>query len=166
VARWLRKLAAVCVLLAAGTAAAEPGAARAATPTLPMRVRLTGRMQSIPESFWGLSVEARELSSYVGEGAVFDRAISLLRPASGGPLQFRVGGKSADDAYWNVPTSGAPRWVFALGDDWLSHLASLARRDRLRVTLAVNLAVHSPLMAASLASAADRALAPSGLAGL
>jgi hypothetical protein len=123
-------------------------------------------MQSMPESFWGLSVEARELSSYVGEGAVFDRAISLLRPASGGPLQFRVGGKSADDAYWNVPTSGAPRWVFALGDDWLSHLASLARRDRLRVTLAVNLAVHSPLMAASLASAADRALAPSGLAGL
>jgi len=166
VVRRLPRLVVVWVLLVAGAAGSEPGVARAFSPTLPMRVRLTGRVQSIPGSFWGLSVEVSELLDYVREGAVFDRAISLLRPASGGPLQFRVGGKSADDAYWNASTWGAPPWVFALGDDWLGQLAALARRDRLRVTLAVNLAVHSPLMAASFASAADRALAPAGLAGL
>ena len=156
----------MCVLLAAGAAGGETAVALASTPTLPMRVRLTGRVQSIPGSFWGLSVEANELLNYVREGAVFDRTISLLRPASGGPLQFRVGGKSADNAYWKTPTSGAPPWVFGLGDDWLGQLGALARRDRLRVTLALNLAAHSPLMAASFASAADRALAPAGLAGL
>jgi hypothetical protein len=130
------------------------------------RVVLTGRSRSIPRSFLGLSVEVNELLSYAREGAVVDRAISLLRVARGDPIVLRLGGRSADAAYWKTPVSRAPPWVFELGDDWLRQLAVLVRRDRLRVTLGVNLAVHSPLMAASFARALSTALAPGGLAGV
>jgi hypothetical protein len=133
---------------------------------LPVQIRLTGQSKSIPQSFFGLSVEVNELSTYAQEGAVFDRALSLVRPASGDPLLLRVGGKSADDAYWKTPVLNAPSWVFEFGDQWLGQLAALVRRDHLRVTLDLNVAVHSPLMAASLARAASSALAPRGLVGL
>jgi hypothetical protein len=167
---WLAGVMAACLLLAAQAAAPANGQAAAAPragQALPVRISLTHTSQSIPRSFLGLSVEVNELLSYVQEGAVFDRAISLLRTARGDPMMLRVGGKSADDAYWDTQPLNAPRWVFEIGDDWLGQLATLARRDRLRVTLDLNLAVHSPSMAASLAAAAFAALAPGGrLAGL
>ncbi len=160
----------MCLLLAGQAAAPAKGQAAAAPRAghaLPVRISLTRTSQSIPRSFLGLSVEVNELLSYVQEGAVFDRAISLLRTAPGAPIMLRVGGKSADDAYWETQPLNAPPWVFEIGPDWLGQLATLARRDRLRVTLDLNLAVHSPSMAASFADAAFAALAPGGgLAGL
>jgi hypothetical protein len=162
-------VAVVCLSLTGQAASAATGTGpwvQRPGEALPAQVRLTGAFRRIPGSFLGLSVEARELLSYVQDGSAFDRAVSLLRPASGAPVTLRVGGKSADDAYWDTPVSGAPSWVFEIGDDWLTPLAALAQRDRLRVTLDVNLAAHSPSMAANLAEAAFRALAPDGLAGL
>ncbi|MFZ0089488.1 MAG: glycosyl hydrolase family 79 C-terminal domain-containing protein [Solirubrobacteraceae bacterium] len=114
----------------------------------------------------GLSVEANELADYEREGAVLHRVLGLLRDAAGDPITLRVGGKSADDAYWETPTTGAPSWVFEIGTDWLAQLAALAHRDQLSVALDLNLAVHSPAMAASLAKAALAALGRSRLAGL
>ncbi|HET6867122.1 MAG TPA: hypothetical protein VFH80_14480 [Solirubrobacteraceae bacterium] len=104
--------------------------------------------------------------SYARAGGVFDRVLSLLRPGAAGPMLLRVGGTSADDAYWEAPTAGSPPWVFSIGDDWLRGLAGLARRDNLQVTLDLNLAVHSPAMAVRFARAAYDALSPSRLAGL
>ncbi len=80
-------------------------------------------------------------------------------------MPLRVGGYSADEAYWDASQQPAPPGVFEIGDDWVRQLAGLAMRDRLRVSLATNLAVHSPSMAADFAQAVSRALAPSGLAG-
>jgi hypothetical protein len=149
--------------------AATPGEAVAVPRgrSLPARVRLSDAgSRSIPESFLGLSVEVSELSTYARAGAAVDRVLGLLRPLPASSIPLRVGGSSADRAYWQVPALAAPRWVVGLDDAWVGELAALAARDRLRVTLGLNLAVHSPAMAVSLASAVAHALGPAGLAGL
>lgn len=170
--------AALCALLAlagvmlgasASNAAAAPDAAPAprapATAALWADVRLGRSGRKLPASFSGLSIEANELHGFLHAGALFHRVISLIRPSDGQPLLLRIGGRSADDTYWKTPTSGAPSWVFELGDQWLADLAALTRRDRLRVILTVNLAVHSPTMATAFALAAARALPRHTLAG-
>lgn len=129
-------------------------------------VALTGIAHAVPDSFLGLSVEVSELESFARAGAAVDRVMSLLRARSEGPLLLRVGGRSADETYWNASTADAPRWVFAPGSEWLRLLAALVRRDDLRVTVALNLAVHSPSMASTFARAIVRALPTGGLAGL
>lgn len=144
---------------------ASPLASAAALRALPATVRLKRGSQAIPPSFLGLSVETNELLDYLREGPAFDRAVGLIRSAAGAPIVLRVGGKSADDAYWNTTPEGTPSWVFEVGDGWMSQLAALARRDRLKVMLDLNVAVHSPSMAASFAAAALAALGHADLAG-
>lgn len=56
--------------------------------------------------------------------------------------------------------------MFTIGKSWLTGLVELVRRDDLRVLLTLNLAVHSPALAVSFASAAERALPRATLAGL
>jgi hypothetical protein len=163
------RVAALCALVVTGgpvAARAHGPLSRTGSHSLRAQVRLTNASWSVPRSFLGLSVEVSELSSYVRAGAVFDRALSLLRPASHDPMVLRVGGKSADDAYWDVPAPAAPSWVFELGNDWLTQLATLVRQEDLRVTLDLNVAVHAPSMAADFAKAVFEALQPHGLAGL
>jgi len=153
--------AVVAYLLLSGVVFVHAAAAAGArTSALPGQVRLGSPGRRIPGTFLGLSFEVNELSSYVEEGPAFDRAISLLRPHAGGPMVVRLGGKSADDAYWDAPTLGTPSWVFEIGNDWLAQLSSLAKRDRLEVTLDLNLAVHAPAMEASFAKSALDALGP------
>lgn len=149
----------------ATSAAVSPLASAARARPLPATVRLRRGSQGIPASFLGLSIETNELLDYVREGPVFDRALGLMRSAAGAPIVLRVGGKSADDAYWKVTPQGTPSWVFEVGDSWMSQLSALARRDQLRVMLDLNLAVHSPSMAASFAAAALAALGHAELAG-
>jgi hypothetical protein len=120
----------------------------------------------IPSSFSGLSLEPNELPAFERRGLLFDRAISLIRAAHA-PVLLRIGGKSADYAYWRrAPASAAKSGVFMLDDKWLVNLARLAQRDHLRVMLTVNLAIHSPAMAAAFAGAAARALPAPRLAAL
>jgi hypothetical protein len=133
---------------------------------LPVHVELNAVSRRIPRSFLGLSVEVSELSTYARASAAVDRAVALMRPASESEMPLRVGGRSADDAYWKLRPADAPAWLLELDDDWVNQLAALAHRDRFRVTLALNVAVHSPAMAVSLASAVSQALEPDGLAGL
>ena len=161
--RWsvFRCGAAVVAYLLMGCATGDRAtAASARNSGQPVQVRLGSPGRRIPPTFLGLSFEVNELSSYTRDGLVFDRAISLLRPRAAGPMVVRLGGKSADDAYWGAPTFGAPAWVFEVDDAWLKQLSSLAERDRLDVTLDLNLAVHSSSMEASFARAALEALGP------
>jgi hypothetical protein len=139
--------------------------ARSRLPAEPAGVSLSGESLTIPPSFLGLSIEYNELSSYESAGTLFDRVISLLGPGDGTGMLLRVGGMSADDAYWETPTTTAPAWVFAIGAGWLSELSALVQRDRLQVILDLNLAVHSPALAASFARAAAAALPAGSLAG-
>lgn len=149
---------------AADTAAGSSLVAASKRPT-DVTVKVEGASRRVPDSFLGFSVEVSELPGYVRAGAVFDRALSLLRSGWGAPLFLRVAGRSGDDALWGIPAQSMPPRTFAIGDEWLGQLAGLARRDRLRVTVGLNLAVHSPSMAASLARAVYDALGPGLLAG-
>ena len=129
-------------------------------------VDLTNRETRIPGSFFGLAIEYDELASYEAEGTLFDRVLSLMQPQDRSPLVLRVGGKSGDNMYWNTDTSHSPPWVFSLDDQWMQQLGALARRDDLRVMLGLNMAVHSPQMAADFAKAAIAALPRGALVGL
>lgn len=145
---------------------AQTRPARAAQAPAAVQVRLTGVSTAIPSSFFGLGIEVDEMQNWAHLGPAFDRALALMRPGSEPSLPLRVGGYSADLAYWDASTRNAPAGTYEIGSAWVRQLAGLARRDRLRVSLAVNLAVHSPSMAASFAKAVSQALAPSRLAGV
>jgi hypothetical protein len=135
-------------------------------PVLGSSLTLTGASLTIPSSFFGLSIEYNGLSTFEKQGTNFDRLISLIRPEDGSKMVLRLGGKSADHFYWDTPTTGAPRSVFELNDQWLGQLAALVRQARLTVMLDMNLAVHSPLLAAEFAQAAVKAMPSGALAGV
>ena len=151
------------------SAAATVGTTRppAAPRPLAAEVSLGAGGPAVPHSFSGLSIEYNELSAYEQAGPLFDRVVGLIRPADNSPILLRIGGKSADDTYWNTPTAaGAPPWLTEVGQAWLQPLGALVRRDGFHVMLDLNLAVHAPQMAASFAQAAVKALPAGALAGL
>ena len=126
----------------------------------------TGGSQLIPASFFGISMEYDEVSAFEDRDALFDRALSLMRPGNEPLVPLRIGGRSANEVYWKTPPGHARGLVFELGTEWLTRLAAMTRRDRLEVMLDLNLPVHSPAMAAAFALAASRALPPGRLVGL
>jgi hypothetical protein len=148
-----------------------PGLARAAVRSTPpppspvsAQVSLGGAGPVIPSSFLGLSVEYNQLAAYEALGPVFDRVISIVHPQPG--MVLRLGGRSADRAYWQTSTRGAPRGVFEINPPFLTQLAGLVKRDRFHVMLDLNLAIHSPSSAASFAKAVVGALPASTVTGL
>ena len=146
-------------------AAAAP-VAIAAQSTLPAQLTLASGAQSIPRSFFGLSVEYNELADYEHDGAAFGRVLDLIRAQDGSRLELRIGGKSADRTFFvTKPTRPIP-YGRPIGERWLKNLSALVRSDRLRVMLDLNLAVHAPSVAATFAQAAVKTLPRSTLAGL
>ena len=140
--------------------------AQANTPPPPpaATVTLGTRTIAVPNSFFGLSVEYNQLPAYEAEGPIFDRLLSIIHPQPG--MVLRIGGRSADRLYWQASTGGASRAVFELTPSWITQLGALVRRDRLKVMLDLNLAVHSPSSAASFAKAVIGALPRSTVTGL
>jgi hypothetical protein len=154
-----------CALAIAGLSFAVLGAGSATASTPTADLSLSGRSVDVPPSFLGLSFEYREMSSFEAGGPLFDRMLSLLRPQDDSPLVVRLGGRSADEAYWNLPNVKAPKWIYQLQPSWLTELAALAVRDRLHMEFDLNLAVHSPRMAVSFARAVAAALPSDQLSG-
>jgi len=167
-------LVVLALVASLATTPAVPGAAGSAdgatrqtpeSPSLPAYLTLTGAGRSIPPSFLGLSIEYKELRTYIRSGAAFDRAISLIGPHHA-PMLLRIGGKSADHVWWESATQTPPQWVTTIRESWLDDLAGLVARDKLRVILDLNLAVHSPRLAATFAAAGVHALPRSSVAAL
>jgi hypothetical protein len=158
--------AAVGLFLAGGALFAAGAGASPAPHALQASVTVGSPVERVPHSFFGLSAEYNELPIYEHAPTLFDRFMSLVRPRDGSRLLFRIGGKSADDMYWETPPGNAPRWVFELGPSWLRPVARLVRRNHLGVMLDLNLAVHSPDMAAAFAGATEAALPRGALVGL
>lgn len=162
VARSWRLFTFVCIACLTGTAASASGG----SPTsVAADIGLTGQSQRIPGGFFGLSVEDSEVTKYESTGVLFDRMLSIMRPPDGSRMILRLGGRSSDEVYWQAPTTNAPRYVLALDQAWFDDLAKLARRDRLKLEFDLNMAVHSPRMAASFAKAAMASVGPRHLAG-
>ncbi len=140
--------------------------AAASDQPLPASVVIGRPERRIPGSYLGLSVEYTELSRFERAGAALDRTIALFRAGNSARMLLRVGGGSADRAWWLRPGEPRPpRGVFAFGRPWLAALAAMVAHDRLRILLDLNLAVHSPALAASFATAAAGTLR-SALAGV
>src|SRR2546421_1980431 len=148
-----RVLALVACFIGAGLVTTAVADSATSQPSLPATFTVTGVARTIPSSFFGLSIEYRELPAFEAEGRLFDRVISLVRPQSGRRMVLRLGGKSADHYYWEQTPLDKSARGFVLDREWVGALASLVRRDHLRAMLDLNLAVHSPTLAASFARA-------------
>ena len=142
------------------------GVARASERVSAVNVNLSASGgRPVSPDYLGLSVEYTELATYESAGHLFDRMLSLMRAHNGRALRFRLGGTTADEVYFNQ-AGPRPAFVTNLDPAWLQQLGALARRDRLRVELTLNLAVHSPTMAVDFARAALAALPAHALGGL
>jgi hypothetical protein len=156
-----------------------PGAAGKATRIRPAQVRrwqvklpqaevtITSRasMMSVPDSFLGLSTEYWGLPLFERRSSLFDRVLSLVHVRGDGPLVVRIGGDSADHAFWDPRARRVPHWVFELTPAWLRRTSILVHRARVRLILDLNLVTSSPLRAAQWARAAVADLPPETIAG-
>ncbi len=119
---------------------------------------------AVPASYLGLSTEYWALPLWSGEMPLLERALSLVRVRGAGPLILRVGGDSADHAFWD-PNAGAggirpPPWAFSLAPRWLGQARALVRMLGVRLILDLNLITDTPSAAAQWARAAKAGLPP------
>ncbi len=159
----LRALVAALIGAFALAVSASPAAARSSSV---VSLSLSGQRTPVPPSFLGISFEYNELPKFESTGNLFDRMISVLHARDGSPMLMRLGGRSADQVYWDPPSSTTvPGFVWVIPPDWLPDLAKLVRRDKLKVEFDLNLAVHSPKMEAAFAHAAEKALPHGAITG-
>ncbi|HWD85851.1 MAG TPA: glycosyl hydrolase family 79 C-terminal domain-containing protein [Solirubrobacteraceae bacterium] len=132
-----------------------------------VRAAVPGTVRTaLPKSFLGLSMEYWDLPAFHSRPAVLDRVLSLLHVPGDGPLLLRVGGDSADQAYWGRhPSLRLGPWPYHLTGGWLHTLAEVVRSAHVRAMLDLNLAARSPAMAAHFARAALRTLPRGSLTG-
>ncbi len=116
-------------------------------------VQLSGAAP-IPRSYLGLSTEYWAVSEFEQRPAVFDRVLSLLTPRGEGPLVLRIGGDSADHAFWDPSSAPLPSWAIALTPGWLHLVSDLVQRTGVRLIIDLNLVTGSPADAAAWAKAA------------
>jgi len=150
---------AAALVLAAIAAALSGGGG----PPRPARVAVdTARPgRAVPPRFLGLSIEWTSVAPFGGAGRA--GIVALLRrveDARGEPLALRVGGASAEEAWWS-PDHRGPRPANVRQDIDAPTLAALAALDRALdapVTVGLNLQSGDRANALALARAAQRRL--------
>ncbi len=120
---------------------------------------------AVPRSFLGVSTEYWALPIYARRMALFERVLEMLHVPGSGPLVLRVGGDSADHAFWNPRATRLPQWAFALNPPWLGLARELVHRLGVRLIVDLNLITDSPAAAAVWASAAEHGLPPHSIVG-
>ena len=154
----MRRATIAAAVALAALLASSPPAGAATVSVDPTRLG-----QKVPRSFLGLSVEWDSLRAY---GASAERLERLLEPlaASQGGLALRIGGNSADSAWWNPEGRRRPRIVqHDLDERTVRDAGSLAKALGGPVTLGVNLALRDPQNARALVESARDALPPGRL---
>jgi Glycosyl hydrolase family 79 C-terminal beta domain len=162
-------------LAAYGGASPSPWGSGTAHPTGHRRARLApvaavvsvapdAARTPVPASYLGLSTEYWALPLWSGEMPLLERALSLVHVVGDGPLILRVGGDSADHAFWD-PRAGTggirlPPWAFSLEPKWLGQARALVRSLGVRLILDLNLITDTPGAAAQWARAARAGLPP------
>jgi hypothetical protein len=147
------------VLVLAAVAAAVSGGGRTGPARVTLDTARPGR--AVPPSFFGLSMEWTSVTAF--GGAARPGLVALLRPvaaAQGGPLPVRVGGATADEAWWN-PDHRRPRPPAVRQDidaRTLRALTALARGLDAPVTLGLDLQDGDPANALALTRAARGSL--------
>jgi hypothetical protein len=155
-------LAVAGLLAACGTTHRASEVPSGAAPSVVVRLDPARSGRPVPRSFLGLSTEWDSVDAYAGPpGRRRNGLRALLAPlvARTGGLALRIGGDTADQAWWNP--RGRPRPATVLQDvtpATVDAVAWLARSLRGPVTLDVNLALGDPDNARALARAARRRL--------
>ncbi|MGP0052753.1 MAG: hypothetical protein ACLPZR_28495, partial [Solirubrobacteraceae bacterium] len=137
------------------TAGAPPPPGRP-QPPLAAAVTIAARAPTavVPRSYLGVSTEYWALPLYAPRIALLERVLSLLRVPGAGPLVLRVGGDSADHAFWDPGLAPMPSWAFTLTPRWLDEARALVHRVGVRLILDLNLVTDTPARAARWAQAA------------
>jgi hypothetical protein len=121
----------------------------------------------VPRAFLGLSIEWDSVRAYAGSPGSRSAGLrALLGPlvAPTGGLALRIGGDTADQAWWNPRGRPPPPNVLQdVTPATLDDVAWLARGLRGPVTLDLNLPLGDPYNALALARAARRRLPPGSL---
>jgi hypothetical protein len=93
--------------------------------------------------------------SWQGPNRTFYRLMAQLSRNNIGPVDFRVGGGSTDDSWWNPNNRPNPRGVYTSIRPWMiGSLRSLHEQTGARLVLGLNLAQRNPEIAADWARAA------------
>jgi hypothetical protein len=153
--------AAATAVALAGCGTADRGVAQRRAATVEVDPTVTGRV--VPRSFLGVSTEWDSVAAYAGPstpgGGSGLRVLLAPIVAETGGLALRVGGDTADQAWWNPRRLPRPPTVLQdVTPATLAAVARLARDLRGPVTLDVNLAVGDPYSARALVAAARRRL--------
>jgi hypothetical protein len=119
----------------------------------------------IPRSYLGLSTEYWALPLYAPHLATFERVLGLIHVAGDGPMILRVGGDSADRAFWDPRLRTLPPWAFTLTPEWTKLTAGIVRRLGVRLIIDLNLVTDTPETAAAWAQAAEIRLPRHSIAG-
>ncbi len=128
-------------------------------------IKSPASLVSAPRSFFGLSTEYWTLPLYGRRLSLFDRVLSLLHVRGDGPLVLRIGGDSADHAFWDPTLRRVPPWAFRLTPAWLRQTSRIVHRVGVRLMLDLNLVTGSALNAARWARAAETGLPPASIVG-
>ncbi len=139
-------LAAVCAVIAAGTAAAAtvPGGTAAVAATSTATVRAGGpaavAATSTAQGFLGIATELNTIPTLAGPAADPDAPfVQLLRNLSpGAPFLLRLGGVSADDSWWPIPGI-KERYLYPLTPRWGARVHALLTALGGKAILGVNL---------------------------
>ncbi len=140
----------------AGTASASAAPLPAAAARV--AVAANAPMTAMPPSFLGLSTEYWALPLWSSHMPLLERVLSLVRVRGDGPLVLRIGGDSADHAFWDPNRAPGPLWAFEIAPRWLAQARALVREDHARLILDLNLITDTPAQAAQWAAAAESAL--------
>jgi hypothetical protein len=89
---------------------------------------------------------------------LFERVLGMLHVPGSGPLVLRIGGDSADHAFWDPGGDRLPAWAFTLTPRWLRQAGALVHRLGVRLILDLNLITGAPSTAADWAKAAEAGL--------
>ncbi len=152
------------------TPATRPGmpAGAAAAPRVPMATLTVPANMSttpVPSSFFGISTEYWALPLFERNTPAFERVLALLRVPGDGPLILRIGGDSADHAFYYPRWRRMPNWAYELTPAYLSRLRALVERDRVKLIVDLNLVTDTPLTAAAWARAAETSLPHGSIIG-
>jgi hypothetical protein len=157
-----RRSAVLCALVTVVLAA--PAAAHAATPLVRTSVDTRFRGARLPSSFLGFSQEYNLMRTWLGIPAIGVNPIlvnvfkQLTSYGSGAPV-LRLGGGSADSAWWNPTGRPKPRGIaFNVNNALMLPLSQFVQQTGGTTILGLNLANRHPSYAVDLAKAAMASL--------
>ncbi|MEO6858651.1 MAG: hypothetical protein ABI323_08705 [Solirubrobacteraceae bacterium] len=119
----------------------------------------------IPPSYLGLSTEYWALPLYARHVSTFERVLGLIHVPGDGPMILRVGGDSADHAFWNPGRRRLPSWAFTLSPKWTQLTTGIVHQLGVRLIIDLNLITNSPATAAAWAQAAVTRLPEKSIIG-